>query len=169
MKRYRTPLKWVLYALGFLLALLLESSALGHTRFFGAPLSLTPPYVCCVACREGHEAGGVFALGAALFWALSGVTGGPVVVALLPGACMAASFLCGAYFTRTLLPAMAGCLFSLVLCQGGIYAVRLFMGNPMPPDAARLLLAQTGCSMVPAPFFWWLTKFPGKAGGMLGT
>ncbi len=169
MKRYQTPLKWALYTLGFLLALLLESSALGHIRFLGAPLSLTPPYICCVACREGHEAGGTFALGAALFWALSGVTGGPVVVALLPAACMTASFLCGACFTRTLLPAMAGCLFSLLLCQGGIYIVRLFMGDPMPPDAARLVLAQVGCSMVPAPVFWWLTKFPGKAGGKHGT
>ncbi len=151
-------MKWGFYSLGFLLTLLIESSVLGHRTFFGAKLSLIPSYLCCAACREGHERGGVFALCATLFWALSGVTGGPVFMALLPASCIAAAYLCNALLTRSLPPVMAGCLFSLALCQGGLYLLRLYLLEPMPPDALRLLLIQIALSMLPTPLFWWLTR-----------
>ncbi len=162
-------MKWFFYSLGFLLTLLIESSALGHRTFFGAKLSLIPSYLCCVTCREGHERGGAFTLCATLFWALSGVTGGPVFMALLPASCIAAAYLCNACLTRSLLPVMAGCLFSLALCQGGLYLLRLYLLEPMPPDALRLLLIQIALSMIPTPLFWWLTRTLERMGSPSGT
>ena len=164
-KRYRNLIKWALYSLAFLLVLLLNTAALGSRTFFGAKLSLVPVYVTCVACREGHEKGGLFALAAGLFWSLSGAAGGAMFVLMLPVAAVVSGYFTATYLSRTLLPAMAGCLLALVLCEGGIYLLRLYMAQPLPSDAAALLGIQIACSMVTAPLFWWLTRLIGKAGG----
>lgn len=158
-------MKWTFYALGFLLALLLESSVLGHRTFFGSKISLVPSYVCCVACREGHENGGWFAVAATLFWALSGVTGGPMFMFLLPAASILASFVCNTWLTRSLFPALAGCLLATALCHVGVYLQRLYMDYPLPPDALRITIIQLLCSMVPAPLLWWETRLIERFGG----
>lgn len=162
--RYRRVLKWTLYSLGMLLTMLVNATVLGNRTFFGAVLSLPPVYVACVACREGHESGSLFALGAALLLALSGAEGGAVFVLLLPAAAAAAGFFCSAYFTANLLPTLAGCLLALALCEGGVYVQRFYMDAPMPSNAPALLGLQVGLSMVPAPLFWWIARMIGKVG-----
>ena len=162
--RYRSVLKWVLYSAGFLLVMLLSTVMLGDRRFWGTKLSLVPVYVSCVSCREGHEAGGFFALASALLWTLSGAEGGAVFVLMLPVAAVISGFFCNTYLTRTLLPALAGCLLALVLCEGGVYVQRVYMGAAMPPDAPVLLTLQILLSLAAGPLFWWLTRLIGKAG-----
>lgn len=164
-KRYRKLILWILYSLGFLLVLLLNTVVLGSRTFFGAKLSLVPVYVTCVACREGHERGGFFALAAGLVWALSGASGGAMFVLMLPVAAVISGYFTATYLNRTLLPAMAGCLLALLLCEGGIYLQRLYMAEPLPSNAAALLGIQIACSMITAPLFWWLTRLIRKAGG----
>ena len=164
-KRYRNLLKWVLYSLGFLAVMLVNTAVLGDRTFLGTKLSLVPAYVCCVACREGHEAGGFFALACALVWALSGITGGAAFVLLLPVSAVVAGFFCTAWLTRSLLPTLAFCLMSLVLCEGGVYLLRLFLGQPMPSNGLKLLGLQVLLSMIPTPLFWGAVRLMGKAGG----
>ena len=166
--RYRTVLKWTLYSLGLLLVLLVNTVVLGGRTFLGTKLSLLPVYAACVACREGHESGGVFALAAALLWALSGVEGGAVFVLMLPLAAVIAGYFPATYLTRTLLPALGGCLLTLVLCEGAVFLQRLYMGAALPANAPALLGLQIGFSLIPAPLFWWLTRLIGKAGGSHG-
>lgn len=164
-QRYRIFFKWICYSLGFLLVMLLATVILGHRTFFGAKLSLVPVYVTCVACREGHESGGFFALGSALVWALSGATGGAVWMLMLPVAAVIAGFFCTTYLTRALLPTAAFCLLGLALCEGGVYVQRLFMDAPMPSNAPVLTAVTVGLSLVSAPVFWALTRLIGKVGG----
>ena len=164
-KRYRTVLMWGLYSVGLLVVVLLGTVVLGNRTFFGAKLSLLPVYVACVACREGHERGGFFALAAGLLWALSGESGGAMFVLMLPVAAVLCGYFTATYLSRTLLPAMAGCLLALALCEGGVYLQRLYMAQPLPADAAALLGIQIACSMITAPLFWWLTRLIRKAGG----
>ena len=163
-KRYRILLKWVLYSLGFLVVMILSTVVLGNRTFFGTKLSLVPVYVCCVACREGHESGGFFALGCGLVWALSGITGGPAFVLLLPVSAIVAGFFCTAWLTQSLLPTMAFCLLSLVLCEGGVYVLWLFLGEPLPSNALELLGIQVLLSMLPAPVCWGAVRLMGKVG-----
>ncbi len=163
--RYRKILKWTLYSLGLLVVVLLNTVVLGNRTFLGAKLSLVPVYVACVACREGHESGSVFALAAGLLWALSGVEDGAMFVLMLPLAAVIAGYFPATYLTRTLLPALPGCLLALVLCEGGVYLQRLYMDAPLPSNALALLGLQIAFSMITAPLFWWLTRWIGKAGG----
>lgn len=164
-KRYRNLLKWILYSAGFLIVMMLSTVVMGNRTLWGAKLSLVPVYVCCVACREGHENGGFFALVAALLWALSGAEGGAVFVLMLPVASVISGYFLSTYLSCSLLPAMAGCLLALTLCEGGVYVQRLYMGAALPSNALVLLAVQIACSMVTAPFFWWLTRLMRKVGG----
>ena len=164
-KRYRTVLKWALYSAALLAVLLLNTVVLGGRTFLGAKLSLVPVYVACVAGREGHESGSVFALAAGLLWALSGIEDGAMFVLMLPLAAVFAGYFPATYLTRTLLPALPGCLLALVLCEGAVYVQRLYMGLALPSDALALLGLQIAFSMLTAPLFWWLTRWIGKAGG----
>ena len=168
-QRQRNFLRWSLYSAGFLLVLLLSTSVLGNRTFLGTKLSLLPVYAACVACREGHEQGGLFALITAAFWALSGASGGAVFVFLLPLGSMVAGYITSAYVTRSLMPAVGGSLLNLVLCEGAVYVQRLFLGSPMPADASRLVLLQIGFPLLTTPLFWWLTGKIAKAGDRHGT
>ena len=72
-KLYITPrqwlriLRWTLYFLLFLLAMLLQTVVFGNRRLFGAQLDLVPIVIACVCLREGAERGGTFALLTSLF------------------------------------------------------------------------------------------------------
>lgn len=134
-----------------MLALLFESSVLGDRTFLGTKVSLVPAYVCCVACREGHEAGGWFALAATFFWVLSGVTGGPIFMVLLPVASILAAFVCNTWLTRSLFPALAGCLLATALCRVGVYLQRLYMDYPLPPRRPAVDHASTALFHGPRP------------------
>ena len=65
-KQYRKVLMWVLYGLLFLLVMLVQTTVLGRTRFWGVKLNLIPVTIVCIAMGTGHEAGGLFGLIAAL-------------------------------------------------------------------------------------------------------
>lgn len=84
---------------------------------------------------------------------------------LLPAASILASFVCNTWLTRSLFPALAGCLAAAALCHFGVYFQRLYMDYPMPPDALRLTVIQVLVSMVPAPLLWWETGLIERSGG----
>lgn len=163
-RRFLIPLKWTIYSALFLFVLLFSSVVLGDKTFFGAKLSLLPVYITCVACREGHESGGFFALITTFFWALSGASGVAVILVMLTLSCVIAGYICSAYLTRSLLPTAVFCLMSLVLSEGGVYAQRIFMGEPMPSNALLVLGITVGLSVLSAPLFWLLTRAIGKVG-----
>lgn len=168
-QRKRKILRWCLYSAGFLLVLLLSTTVLGDRTFLGTKLSLVPVYVACTACREGHERGGLFALLTALFWALSGAAGGAVFLFCLPLGSIIAGYITSAYVAQALLPALCGTALTLVLCEGGVYVQRLFLGSPLPGNALELLGLQIGFSLLTTPLFWWLTGRIAKAGDRYGT
>ena len=88
-KLYITPrqwlhiLRWTLYALLFLLAMMVQTVVLGNHPIFGANADFIPVVIVCVCMREGPERGGWFALLTSLFWFLSGAANGSISIAIL--------------------------------------------------------------------------------------
>jgi len=162
--KYRTLIKWCLYSLLFLLVMMIETVVLGNRTILGAKLSLAPVAVACVACREGHESGGVFALAASLVWCLSGAAGGTLVLLVLPPAAIICGYFCSTYLTRGILPCLAGCLLALAATDGGAYLQRLYLGGAMPADAPRRLGLQICFSLALCPVFWLVARGVGKVG-----
>lgn len=104
----RRILKWTLYVLLALAALLLQDTVCSRIRIAGATTDLFVGVVVLVAMLEGAENGGVFALLASLFYYFSGSAPGPYVVALLTAAAILGSLYRQGYWTQ--------CMSSTLLC-----------------------------------------------------
>jgi len=161
--KYKNALMWALYALLFLLVMLLQTVVFGRVRFWGAKVSLIPVAVACVAMLNGAENGGAFGLAAGAVWCLSGGDGGGVTLMLLTGCALFCGWLCDRYLTRRLLSALMMSLLSLLVVQGALFAFKYYLGT-VSVSALRLLPAQLLVSMLACPLFYWAAWGIRKAG-----
>ena len=164
-QRYRKGMKWTLYSLLFLLSMLVGSTILGGMDIFGTKITILPLVIICVACREGHESGGLFALITTVIWTLSGVGGSSIYIVMLCLVSVVAGYFCTTYFTKGPFPAMAACMVGLALSEGTIALQRIYFGLEMPADTMTILAVQMVVSFILAPFIWWMVRLIGKVGG----
>ena len=102
-------LKWILYILLAVAALLIQDTALARIRIAGATTDLFVGVVFMVAMLEGAESGGLFALVASLFYHFSGSAPGVYVVALVTVVAIFGSLYRQGYWSQ--------CMSSTLLCS----------------------------------------------------
>ena len=161
--RYRRAVMWALYSLLFLLVLLIQTVVLGDQRFHGAKLSLLPVAVVCITMFTGHEAGGLFSLLAALFWAGTGADDGSLSIVTFTVCGILAGYLCDAYYARHFFPALVMSLCALILHQSAAFLFKFYL-NGMEPALWRWLPAQIGLSLIACPVLYLPCKLIRKAG-----
>ena len=163
-QRYKTILKWVLYAALFLAVMLVQTMLLGRTRFFGVKLNLMPIVITCVAIWTGHEAGGLFGLLTALVWSWTGADDASLAIVSYTLFGVLAGWLCDAVFPRRFLPSMALCLAAVLLHELAAFLLKYYLTGAAP---ARILWVPitAGLSVLAAPVLYLLAKAIGKAGG----
>ena len=143
-KLYITPrqwlriLRWTMYSLLFLTALLVQTVVLGNRTLFGTHPTFVPLVITCVCLREGAERGGLFALLASLFWCLSGADQGSLSI-----------------FTLTVVPCC-----DQILC----FAVKFFLGQMFGALFVRELIPCVFVSILCQPLIYWLVKCIAKIG-----
>ncbi len=162
-KTYRNVLMWALYAVLFLAVLVLQTVAFGDRRFFGVKLSLIPVAVVCIAMQSDHEAGGLFALVAALVWCFTGADGGSLAIVTLTVAGILAGYLCDAVYARRLVPALCLSLGAVLFHEGALFLIKYYL------EEADLglwlwLPKQAGLSVLACPPIYGLAKAIGKVG-----
>lgn len=169
-KIYITPkqwlhiLRWTLYTLLFLLAMMLQTVVFGNHTVFGVQPNLVPVVITCVCLREGAERGGLFALLTSLFWCLSGADEGSVSVAVLTVVPVLGSLLCSAVLANRFLPCLAVTTVTLLVEQSAIFLLKFFFDN-MP--GIRFLTDLIPCVLVSAlaqPLVYLLVKRIEKIG-----
>ena len=161
--RYKNTLMWALYALLFLLVMVLQTVVFGRARFFGAKLSLVPVAVACIAMQCGAERGGAFGLAAGTVWCLSGGDGGGVTLVLLTVCALLSGWFCDCYLNRRLLSAALMSLLSLLVVQGALFAFKFYLGTA-GSSFWRLLPVQLALSMLACPPIYWAAWGIRKAG-----
>ena len=115
-KLYLTPrqqrllAKWVLYSLLVMFALVAQDTLLARIRLFGATTDLAVCAIVTIGMLEGAEHGGAFALGASIFYYLSGSAPGPYVIMLVTGVTIATALFRQSFWTLG--------LSTTVLCTG---------------------------------------------------
>ena len=150
-KLYITPkqwmhiLRWCLYSLLFLAAMMLQTVVFGNRTLLGAHPNFVPVVIVCVCLREGPERGGLFALICSLVWCLSGIDYGTVslaVLTVLPVLCavLTRTFVTSRYFFSLLV-----CLATLFAEQGVIFFLRWFFGDL---ELSRFLTDLLPCVLV---------------------
>jgi len=162
--RYRRAVMWALYSLLFLLVLLIQTVVLGDQRFYGAKLSLLPVAIVCITMFTGHEAGGLFALLAALFWTGTGAEDGSLSLVTFTVCGVLAGYLCDAYYARRFFPALVMSLCALVLHQGVVFLLKFYL-NGMDAALWQWLPAQILLSLIACPILYPLCRLIRKAGG----
>lgn len=128
-------LMWALYALLALAVCLLQTVVLSNIRFHHFPMSLMPVLVVACAMFTGHEAGGVFGLVMGFVWSSAGSGEGALSILTFTVCAILAGWLCDAVFPRTLPVYLLLCLGALLLHQGAVLLLAVYLSSAAVPWA----------------------------------
>ena len=162
-QKYRNFIMWGLYALLFLLVLLVQTTVFGRVRFFGVKVSLLPVVLVCVAMHTGHESGGLFALIAAWFCYLAGGDNGSLSMISFTLCGILAGWLCHVFFPLRIWSAAILSFCALLLHETAVYLLHSYLGAA----GGRLLLwvpLTVLVSLPSIPVLYLLCKLIRKAG-----
>ena len=154
---------WSLYALLLFVVLLLQTVYFSQISIAGVHFDLLPILVSAVAVICGAEAGGIFALCAGLFWALSGGSDGGMTIVGLTVSAVLAGYLCDAVLNRRLLTAVLMALMTLLITSFGVLAVRAYLDGVGSWGIWKCLL-QAGMTLPLSPLLYLAAKVIRKAG-----
>lgn len=169
-KLYITPrqwlriLRWTLYSLLLLLAILLQTVVFGNRTFLGARPDLVPVVIACVCLREGAERGGTFALLGSLFWYLTGAEQGSVCIVTLTVLPVIGSLLCRTMLAERFLPCLLITLVTLFVEQSVMFLLKFFFDGLAGSLFVGELLPCVAVSLLAQPPVYWLVKRIAKIG-----
>lgn len=169
-KLYITPrqwlriLRWTLYSLLLLLAILLQTVVFGSRTLFGAHPDLVPVVITCVCLREGAERGGTFALLGSLFWYLTGAEQGSVCIVTLTVLPVIGSLLCRTLLADRFLPCLLLTFVTLFVEQTAMFLLKFFFDSLSGSFFVRSVLPCVAVSLIAQPLVYWLVKRIAKIG-----
>ena len=120
-------LKWCLYALLCMAALLMQDTVLARIRIGGATTDLLVGVVMLVAMLEGAENGGAFALLMSVFYYLSGSAPGPYVVALVTAVAILGSLYRQGYWSQSMSSTLLCSFLSMVAYEMLLMLTGIFL------------------------------------------
>ena len=120
-------LKWTLYILLAVAALLFQDTALSRLRIGGATTDLFVGVVFLVAMLEGAESGGLFALLGSLFYFFSGSAPGVYVVALLTVVAVLGALYRQGFWSQCMSSALLCTFLSLVCYEIALMIIGIFL------------------------------------------
>lgn len=169
-KLYITPrqwlhiLRWALYALLLLTAMMLQTVVLGNRTLLGTHPDFVPVVITCVCLREGAERGGLFALLASLFWYLSGADQGSLSIAVLTIVPVAGTLLCSQILSERYFTSLALSFLTLLVQQCLIFAVKSLFGAMDGKLFLTTLLPCVFVSVLSQPIVYFLTRCINRIG-----
>lgn len=149
-KQRKSLLKWTVYAVVCVFALILQDSMLAKFRIMGAVIDLAPCAMLLICVLAGAEKGGIFTLCASVFFVLSGTAPGAYCVALLTLSGVLAALLREHFlrrsFSSTWLCAGAAC----VAYEMSVFAMGVFYGETYQGRwGVFFLTGLLGAAMIP--------------------
>ena len=147
-------LKWSLYAVLFLFAVLVQTIVLPRIPIGGIALCVIPTCVACVAVQEGAERSVLFALLASTVYCLSGADCGPIYIVTLTLTAALSGAVCDHFYTRTFVPALVLSLMGLPICEGTAFLFRVYIGTVAGALWQTVLLPEILFSVLAYPLFY---------------
>lgn len=163
-KLYITPrqwmhiLRWTLYALLFLLAMMLQTVVLGNRPIFGITPDFVPIVITCVCLREGPQKGGWFALWTSLLWFLSGADYGSISIAILTVLPVMGSILCRCILNNRFLPCLLINFLTIFFLHSIIFLLKYLISGMDPSLFLSKLIPCVLISMIAQPIVYLLVK-----------
>lgn len=163
-KLYITPrqwlhiLRWTLYSLLFLLAMMLQTVVLGNRPVFGTQPDLITVVIVCVCLREGAEHGGLFALLTSLLWCLSGAADGSISIAILTILPVLGSILCSSLLSNRFLPSLLVTALTLFVFHCVTFFLKVIFFEMDTALFVQKLIPCVWVSLIAQPPTYWLVK-----------
>lgn len=169
-KLYITPLqrkkllKWTLYTLSCIIALILQDSMLARVRIFGGVIDLAPCALVLICLMEGAEAGGVFILLGSMFFVFSGTAPGSYSVGFLTVYSVLAALFRENFLRRGLSSTWLCAGAVMILYELSVFAMGIFMGNTYPGRFPVFLATGLLAALI-VPALYPQMRWIGKIGG----
>ena len=162
--RQKRALRWALYGALLFVTLLAQTVVLQHIRPFGLVPSLMPVALVCVAMRESAEHAALCGLLTGLVWCLAGGDCGSLAIVTMTASAALAALVCQAWLNRNLFSGVLLCLGGLLVVEGGVFLVRLYLGSVVPTAAWTVFLPALGLSILTSPIYYGLVAAIAKVG-----
>ncbi len=163
-KLYITPkqwlhiLRWTLYALLFLLAMMFQTVVLGNRPIFGVIPDFVTVVITCVCLREGPQRGGWFALLTSVFWCLSGADNGSISIAVMTIMPVMGSIVCRCVLNNRFMPSVLVTAVTLFTLHGIIFLLKYLIDGMHPSLFVQKLLPCVLLSLLAQPIIYLLVK-----------
>lgn len=157
-KQWKHILRWCMYALLLLAAMMLQTVILGNHTILGVTPDFVPVVIACVCMREGPERGGLFALLGSLFWYLSGADQGSISIAIMTIVPVLGSVFTGSLLINRYVPCLVVTFLTLFLQQVTLLGLGMFLGRMSGLLFFTHVLPCVILSLFAQPPVYWLVK-----------
>ena len=159
-----TALKWGLYGLVCILALIMQDSFLGRTKIFGGYVDLTPCVIMLVCVMQGAETGCVFSLTASMIYVFSGSAPDTFSIAFITVYGVLLTLFRERFLRRSFSSAWLCAGTAAALYEISIYLMGLFFGLTYPGRIGVFAMSAVDTILV-IPLLYPLLGWIGKIGG----
>lgn len=163
-KQRKTLLRWTLFGLVCLVALLLQDVVMSRVSIFGATTDLVPCCILTICILQGAESGCVFALSASVFFFLSGSSPGAQCIPLITALAVFAAMFRQAYLRQGFATLMLCLVLSLMLYELASFGIALFLGHTLTARLGTTCLSGL-ITLITAPLLYPILTSIGKIGG----
>lgn len=163
-KQRQSALRWALYALVCLMALLVQDVIMSRVTVFGTTTELVPCFILTVCILQGAESGCVFALISALIYCFSGSAPGIWCIPVLTVLATVAAIFRQAYLRKGLSTLLLCLTAAMVLYELGNFGIGLFL-NYTRADRLGAFFLTALLSVIAVPACYPVLMSIGKIGG----
>lgn len=163
-KQRQTVLRWSLYGLMCLIALLVQDVLMSRVRIFNTTTELVPCFILAVCILQGAESGCVFALVVSLLYYFSGSAPGIWCVPVLTALAVVAAIFRQAYLRKGFFTLLLCLSVAMLLYELSNFAIGLFLDLTYPARLGAFCLSAV-LTLIVMPVTYPILMSIGKIGG----
>ena len=163
-KQRQTVLRWSLYALVCLIALLVQDVLMSRIRIFDTTTELVPCFILAVCILQGVESGCIFALAGSLLYYFSGSAPGIWCIPVLTALAVVATLFRQAYLRKGLFALMLCLSVAMLLYELSNFGIGLFLHYTYPARIGAFCLTAL-LTLLAVPLTYPILMSIGKIGG----
>ena len=157
-------LRWTLFGLLCVLALLVQDTMVCRISIFGAGTDLVPCVILMITCLQGAEQGCIFALVSSVLYFFSGSAPGPYVVPLITVFAVLAVIFRQACLRQGFFSILISTGLGLVCYEMGLFGIGLFLKHTLTQWAGVMFLTAL-LSLLAVPVAYPIARAISKIGG----
>ncbi len=163
-KQRLSLLRWFLFGVMTLVALLTQDVLLSRISFRGTVMDIVPCVIIMVAVLQDAEDGSIFALAAACLYYFSGSSPGPYTIPIITAISIAMVIFRQAYLRQGFFAVLLCAALGMAVYELSIFGINLFLGYTLAQRALSVLL-RTAMTLAVVPVAYPVLRAIGKMGG----